>query len=253
MHMLSNWTLTLEVDHILRAQGADPSILRSRSPKLIQHAEWALKYGIPLLQPRVVYAEYRVEALRHEKLVLIPSVYSSHENQPIIDIKITEKYISGTLIAQHLAQAQSVIVMLCTIGENIEWESKRILKSSPLDAWALDSLGSAAVEMLANQACNFFEAKAQANGLHTSLPLSPGMIGWTVELGQTQIFSLLNSQEIGITLNESKMMIPQKSISIVLGEGIHITNDGNTCDFCAMSKVCQYKNHYSNHPRIDHG
>jgi hypothetical protein len=57
-------------------------------------------------------------------------------------------------------------------------------------ALALDGVGSAAVEMLAIQACNYFEEKAKIDGLFTSMPLNPGMVGWPVDMGQPQIFSL---------------------------------------------------------------
>lgn len=55
MPILTNWKITISVDDILRAQGANPNILRERSPHLITVAENALKDAGELLHPFVMY------------------------------------------------------------------------------------------------------------------------------------------------------------------------------------------------------
>jgi cobalamin-dependent methionine synthase I len=57
------------------------------------------------------------------------------------------------------------------------------------------------------------------SGLHTSIPLIPGMNGWPVDVGQPQIFTALDAAIIGVSLNENAQMIPRKSISMVVGIG----------------------------------
>jgi hypothetical protein len=106
-------------------------------------------------------------------------------------------------------------------------------------------VGSTAVEMLAIQACNYFEDKAKIDGLFPSMPLNPGMVGWPVDLGQPQIFSLLDSEEIQVSLTESWMMVPNKSLSQVIGVGTHVSNHGSSCEFCSLKGVCKYQNHYA--------
>jgi hypothetical protein len=49
---------------------------------------------------------------------------------------------------------------------------------------ALDGLGSAATEALANAACTQTETEAKADGMQASIPLSPGMEGWPTGQGR---------------------------------------------------------------------
>jgi len=64
MPLIKNWNLVLEVDQVLRAQGADPAILRTRRPALVEIAQQALEEGLPLLEPAVLYGEMK-EACRY--------------------------------------------------------------------------------------------------------------------------------------------------------------------------------------------
>ena len=86
-------------------------------------------------------------------------------------------------------------------------------------------------------------------GLHTSIPLSPGMLGWSVNPGQRQIFAILDTQLIGVRLNTSDMMTPRLSLTQVLGYGDSFNLEGSTCDYCSLKDTCRYQDHYqSNHP-----
>ena len=74
---------------------------------------------------------------------------------------------------------------------------------------ALEGVGSAAVEALANAVCVYFEEKAAEENLRSTIPLSPGMIGWPLEQGQSPIFKLLDTKEFGISLTPSSLMLPR--------------------------------------------
>ena len=66
---------------------------------------------------------------------------------------------------------------------------------------AIDGVGSTAVESLANEVCRDIELKAASEGFQTTIPLSPGMVGWGLEEGQPIIFDLLETDQIGVTFN----------------------------------------------------
>jgi hypothetical protein len=67
------------------------------------------------------------------------------------------------------------------------------------------------------------------------LPYSPGYCGWTVR-GQKNLFERLGPEQMGVTLNDSCLMTPIKSVSGVLVAGpgeIHsIRPDFAFCDEC---------------------
>jgi hypothetical protein len=234
MPVLKQWEFPLTPDDVLRSQGADPEVIKLRRPYLVKITKNAIDRGVPLLQPQVLYEKYEVTGLVHERLELNGS--SSNHRKP---------HLSGQLIAQHLARSQSVIIMVCTIGSLLDEMVSSLFKVDPSLAVAMDGVGSAAVESLAIQACNYFENQVKDEGLNTTMPLNPGMVGWPVEQGQPEIFTLLDSEEILVTLNESCMMSPNKSLSMVLGVGKDVSPVGSSCDYCSLKGVCKYQNHYA--------
>ena len=227
MPLLRDWDLSLDVDQVLRAQGADPAVLRARRPALVDAAEQALQEGLAYLAPVAAYRELAVESLRHERLFLTGGV------------------LTGPLVAQHLRSAQQVVVLACTIGDALERVISEAMSEDPVRGLALDGLGSAAAEGLAAAAAAHFEDQARAQGLHTTIPLSPGMVGWPVEEGQAEIFSLVDGGEAGISLTSGGMMVPRKSISLVLGVGKDVAAAGKACDFCNLRETCRYQDHYA--------
>jgi hypothetical protein len=227
MPVLEDWTLSIDVDAVLRGQGADPGLIRDRNPLLVEAAQRAIQEAQPLLAPRVLYQRFPVEELRHEQLHL----HGGHRLQ-------------GQLLAQHLGGASEVILLLCTIGAALENYASEISKEDMPYGLSLDGFGSAAVETLANAACAYFDEGVQTAGLQTSIPLSPGMLGWSVEQGQPQIFSILNPAEIGVHLTSSLVMIPRKSLAFILGIGDQMLESASACEFCSLKETCRYQDHY---------
>jgi len=224
---MTGWELMLDEDAVLRGQGADPAIIRQRSPRLVQLATRALEEGRPLLRPQVFYSHHDVKTLRHERLVLSGG-----------------GYLSGSLISQHLSPAQEIVILVCTIGTALDDLMPEVMKQDMVYALALDGVGSAAAEALANEACRQLELEAAKKGYQASIPLSPGMVGWTVDEGQPQIFDLIADEAIGVTLSDHFVMTPRKSLSMVVGLGPDMGYQGKVCDFCAMRETCRYQDHY---------
>ena len=70
-----------------------------------------------------------------------------------------------------------------------------------------------------------------------TLAYSPGYCGWHIS-GQKKLFEFLKPEKIGITLNDSFLMIPLKSISGVLISGKReIHQFKNNFSFCSMCKT----------------
>ena len=222
--ILTDWELALDADAVLRGQGADPAILRSRKPRLFDIAVQALDEARPLIQPQVLYGRYPVESVLHARVRLSGG-----------------RELKSETLAQHLGSAQEVLAVICTIGSGLEELANQVMETEMVHGLALYGAGSAAVEALANAACQRFEAEAAGRGWHTTIPLSPGMIGWSVAEGQPQIFSLLDASSIGVHLTDSAIMLPMKSLSLVLGLGPEMNQAGSTCDVCALAEVCKYQ------------
>jgi len=213
---------------VLRGQGADPAAIRRKSRALVAYAEQAIVEGLPLLEPAVTYRDLAIERLQHERLLLAGG-----------------GSLSGSLVAEHLGPAERLVVVLCTVGSRLEDHASIVLAEDLLRGLALDGVGSAAAEALATAACKHFEDQAAAEGLQPTLPLNPGMIGWPLAEGQAQIFALLDGSEVGITLTPGYMMIPRKSISLVLGLSRNRAPAGRTCDYCSLRESCRYQGRHT--------
>jgi hypothetical protein len=219
--------IDIDVDAVLRGQGAQPKAIRKRNPRLVEIAERALEEGYNLLEPAILYRELNVKALRHEQMVF--------EN---------DLTLSGRLVSNHLGPAEQVVLILCTIGETLEAHSSEVSRDDLVYGLALDGVGSAAVEALANAACKHFEVQANALGLKSSIPISPGMVGWPVDEGQPEIFAILEPAQVNVSLSEHGLMTPRKSLTMVMGFGMEMQTSGKTCDYCAMRETCRYQDHY---------
>jgi hypothetical protein len=227
MPEIRTWDLQLGVDHVLRGQGADAASVRSRSPQLVALAERAVREGVSMIRPAVLYCRLEVKNVVHHRIQLGGG-----------------SELRGSLIGQHLMSAIEVVFILCTIGPDLEREVSEVFPTDPLYGLALDGLGSAAVEALANAACHRFELQAREDGFETSIPLSPGMTGWPVEEGQPQLFNVLHADQIGVKVSPSWVMQPSKSLSMVIGVGSGMKR-GTACEYCALHDTCRYQDHFA--------
>ena len=221
MELWTDFTFTLGLDDILRGEGADPETVRAKRPALVKAASAAGHQGFTKIKPVAVVQEAKVIEHRHERILLEGG-----------------KTLTGPLVARHLAGAERVAAVVCTLGPALE-EYAASLDDLVL-ALALDGLGNAAVEAVAQQVCGRLAERAQARGMETSTPLSPGEAEWPVEIGQPQVFALAEPSRAGIRLTEGGMMVPKKSISFVTGIGKKMSQI-HPCEACSLNEICRYR------------
>ncbi len=224
MPVLCHWELCPDVDMVLRAQGADPSQVRARRSRAVTIAEQAIAEGEKLLHPAVAYATVPVGELRHEQLRLVGG-----------------GLLAGPLVAQHLHGARSVVVAVCTVGPDLEAAASEYFADDPAMSVALDAVGSAAVDLLAQAMCERVDDEAVAEGLKTTIAITPGLVGWPLAAGQRQLFALVDAAAAGVSLTEGYMMVPHKSTSLVIGTGTDVERTGETCDYCSMALTCRHR------------
>jgi hypothetical protein len=215
---------------VLRSLGADPAVVRRRRSSALGVAEQAVTAGMPLLVPVVATESFPVREFRHERVRLEQG-----------------GYLSGPLVAEHLHAARLVVLAVCTVGPALEEAASECFAEDPALALALDAFGSAAVDLLGQAMCQMVDAQANAEGLQTTVPLSPGLVGWPVASGQRQIFALLDAASAGVRLTDGYMMVPKKSTSMVIGIGPDVEHSGESCDYCSMAATCRYREEHISH------
>ena len=122
----------------------------------------------------------------------------------------------NTPLEQVLEEAVSLALFAVTLGREISNRIGGLFDKGELaEGYILDQMASFAADELAQNAARRFEAETGAAPGTAVLPYSPGYCGWNVT-GQRALFARLEPGELGLTLNESCLMHPVKSVSGVL-------------------------------------
>jgi hypothetical protein len=136
--------------------------------------------------------------------------------------------------------AYNLFLFALTVGsEIVETINDLFNKKDFAPGAMLDSVASMAadksVEILETLLYNNLSEKNITKHGSIVLGYSPGYCGWDLS-GQKKLFGHLNPAEIGITLNDSYLMSPLKSVSGVLVHGdkeIHVFESSFTfCSYC---------------------
>ncbi len=138
------------------------------------------------------------------------------------------------VIVQLLEHCQQVAIFLVTIGKYLEETAWKLSRDGLiLQATILDAIGSDAVEKAADRVQDIIKELAEAQGLVTSRRFSPGYCDWNIGQ-QRMLFHALTGNTLGVRLTGECLMIPQKSISGIIGIGPQNGNveNYNPCQFC---------------------
>jgi hypothetical protein len=124
------------------------------------------------------------------------------------------KNATDSPLAGIFPKAGRLLLFAVTIGERVGEEISRLFASGRFDlGYLLDAVASSGTDRLAAKMQESCVGRAPAGTVF--LRYSPGYCGWDIT-GQRQLFQALRPEEIGITLRESCLMEPLKSISGVL-------------------------------------
>jgi len=145
-------------------------------------------------------------------------------------------------IAERWGAIETITAGVVTIGEALErraaelWEAREL----PL-AMMLDSVGSGAVESLAEYVNDQLCGEGIARGVKVTNRVSPGYGGWDVA-EQALLWRLCPGDPIDVTINEACFMTPTKTITILVGAGPDARVDDyfTQCARCWM-RDCAYR------------
>ena len=119
--------------------------------------------------------------------------------------------------ADRLAECQSTVLFAATVGVGMDRLIARYSRTQPAKALLLDALGSERIEALCDAFCESALAEKRVLGLAVTPRFSPGYGKLPLEL-QRQLIGLLDTPRgIGLTLNESLLLSPTKSVTAIVG------------------------------------
>lgn len=148
------------------------------------------------------------------------------------------------IVYRQIKDADELALFICTAGPAIGEMSRRSMKEGDLlKGYIYDVIGSGVVENAADMMQEELKAEAAARGKTITNRFSPGYCGWDVA-EQHKLFGFFKENFCGITLTESALMNPVKSVSGIIGIGKDVTYAPYQCHMCD-DKNCIYRNRKS--------
>lgn len=224
LSVLRDIPLAVDPDEVLRFQGYKRGI-DVPDPDVRALFEEALALGRALMEPRAAI-RWRVLSGRGDDTLTL-------------DDELTFT-IPG--IARAWGAVTEVAGAIVTIGDALErrvaalWDAREL----PLAAM-LDSVGSGAVESLAEYLNDLLCQQGIARGTRVTNRISPGYGGWDVA-EQPLLFRLVGGEPIGVGLNDACFMTPGKTITLLVGAGpdARVDHYFSQCARCWMAG-CAYR------------
>ncbi len=122
---------------------------------------------------------------------------------------IGELLFQSTSLSDNLKGCKKAVIFACTIGMELDRLINKYSYISPLKALIFQAIGTQQIEALCNTFCSEFN-------WHNSR-FSAGYGDFKIEY-QKDILNLLDcNRKIGLTLNDSLIMSPSKSVTAIMG------------------------------------
>ena len=139
---------------------------------------------------------------------------------------------TGKIIIRALKGSQYFALFTATAGKRFQkWMEHFDDEGDLLGRFIADSIGSEIAELAADKMQASVACWCTDNGLKNTNRFSPGYCGWHVSQ-QHKLFPLLKGNDCSITLSESGLMYPIKSVSGVIGIGENVTMKEYSCMLC---------------------
>ena len=148
----------------------------------------------------------------------------------------------GPALAGSLRGSNAIVLFLVTIGSELESAATMLMnKGEELHGYLLDRIGSFAVESMAEDLEKRLRLGETSMGRSVSMRYSPGYCDTPIE-EQAKLDKAIGFANIGVRLTESYVMVPQKSISGIIGIGPKglFSDTRSPCEICNL-KECDYK------------
>ncbi len=220
MECITDIHVVLDASEVLEGQGIDPG---RAGPRLRSSAEAVTGEAAALISPAALVDWFPVRNFHHQRIDFDGGVA-----------------FEGPLAARALAGAREVGIVVCTIGPDLEAFVEMVFSQDPVRALALEGAGVAMLRQVSEAAVRRIRDVAASRGWGSGMRAQPGQEGWPIQQ-QEVVFRLIPGERIGVRLTESALMLPRKSISLVVGMGPDMRPDRVACDFCTKRMRCPWR------------
>ncbi len=152
--------------------------------------------------------------------------------------------LRGGDIRKHLDRGAACAVMAATLGLEPEREMLRIGRRSTTGEIVFNAACTALIESVADACEREIQAYARGKGLAAGYRYSPGYGDFPLEQQGAVLGVIEAGTRLGITLTDSMLMVPKKSVSALIGlypAGAGIRRGGSTCETCENYNNCKFR------------
>ena len=147
----------------------------------------------------------------------------------------------GTIILRQLRGSEAYALFICTSGLEFEAYQHQLKEQGDMvRVFIADALGSVIAEKCADQMEKALQESIDKLGWKHTNRFSPGYCGWHVSQQQL-LFPLFGGHTCGVSLTESSLMVPIKSVSGIVGLGEKVRKLDYTCGLCDFKQCYKRK------------
>lgn len=148
--------------------------------------------------------------------------------------------LNGISITEHLKDCNEAVFMAATLSSQADILISRANKINMTDALIADALASAGIEQICNKAELLIGQELKDK--YMTWRFSPGYGDLPIQL-QEDFISILDAQrKIGLTVTDSYMLIPTKSVTAIIGiSNKPLPKKRQGCMLCNMHDKCQFR------------
>jgi hypothetical protein len=182
------------------------------------------------------------EATQQETLYIINKVSSWLQPQfCFFVVRELPDFQMGRIIERQLRGSVAYALFVCTAGVAFEEYQQQLKNANDMvHVFIADALGSVIAEHCADRMEESLQESIDKLGWHHTNRFSPGYCGWHVSQ-QQRLFPLFEGNTCGVTLTDSSLMLPIKSVSGIIGLGTGVRKLDYTCGLCDFKQCYKRK------------
>jgi len=140
----------------------------------------------------------------------------------------------GQIITKYLNECSYFAAFVVTAGMDFDEYCNRLKAEGDIvSEFIAYSIGTEIAEAAVRYVSDKITAEATALNMGYTYTYSPGYCSWHVR-EQENLFKILPANPCGVTLNESNLMFPEKTVSGIMGLGANVKPIAHSCDICGM-------------------
>ncbi len=176
------------------------------------------------VKPKYTYRTFDIESIKDE----------------LVKLKSCRLTLTGKDIVSHLHGCEKAVLLCVTVGADVDKLVRNVQITDMAKAVIIDTMGSVAVE----QVCDEIEKilHNEYSEYNMTWRFSAGYGDLPLEIQKDFIDVLDTQKKVGVTLLDSLLMTPSKSVTAIIGlskNEINKTKRG--CAACSLEDTCAYR------------